>query len=284
MTHRLRISLVIPVYNEESHVEACLQSALQQQLPFYEIIVVDNNSSDNTAALAALFPGVRVLHEPRQGVVYARTTGFNAARGSIIARIDADTRLSPDWTQSLAEIFASGDIDAVSGRMEYHDMAAQRLIDRIDLFFRRYFARVLGREVALQAANMAIRRDTWRAVRESTCTKRNMHEDFDLAIHTNHAGYQVAFDERLVAKIGYRQAEASFRSFCTYAWLSPQTYRSHGLKSHRYMYPVVGLAIVSYGLLRLLHRGYDPVTTRFSWTKLVLTDSTMRVNPATYVE
>lgn len=284
MSNRLRISLVIPVYNEESHLHACLEAATRQNQPFDEIIVVDNNSTDDTAVIAAYFPNVTLLREAKQGVIHARTTGFNQASGDIIARIDGDTIIPADWSQRLQTIFADNSVAAVSGKVEYYDMAASRLFNGVDLFFRRYFAQVLGREVALQAANMAIRQETWRAIKRHTCADAGLHEDFDLAIHANWAGYTVRFDERLTAGIGYRQAEAGFQDFCTYAWLSPKTYRSHGLKSARYMYPVVGLAILCYAALKVLHRGYDPETRKFSFLRAITVSSAMRVNPATFVE
>lgn len=280
----LTISLVIPAYNEESYLAGCLQAALAQELPFSEIIVVDNNSTDNTALVAGQFPGVKIIKESTQGVVHARTTGFDAARGDIIARIDADTLLPADWTRQLHAIFEESSVDAVSGRMEYHNMAASRLLNWVDLFFRRYFAVVLGREVALQAANMAMRRSAWQTVRSQTCGLRNLHEDFDLAIHTNLAGYQVVFDERLVARIGYRQAASSFMTFCRYVWLSPQTYRAHRLKSRFWMYPVVAVAIACYLVLKIMHRGYDLEAERFSLRKLLEPAADIRVNPATYVD
>jgi len=279
-----KISLVIPVYNEEDHLADCLTAVCAQQVPFSEIIVIDNNSTDDTAAIASLFPGITLLHESKQGVIHARTAGFNHASGDIIARIDADTLLPTDWTRQLMTIFSDQSIAAVSGKVTYYDMAAGKLFNYVDLFFRRYFAKVLGREVALQAANMAIRKTVWRTIKHDICKVGGMHEDFDLAIHTNWAGHTVKFDERLVAGIGYRQAEAGFKDFCTYACLSPKTYRSHGLRSARYMYPVVGLAIICYGVLKLLHRGYDPEAHKFSVVRAFTVNSAIRVNPATFVD
>jgi len=284
MKKPLTISLVIPVYNEESHLAACLRAALKQKQPFLEIIVIDNNSTDSTADIAANFPGVTLLHETRQGVVFARNRGFSAAHGDIIARIDGDTILPTDWTRQLGQIFTDDTVDAVSGKMEYYDMAAPRLFNRVDLFFRRHFARVLGREVALQGANMALRRTVWQNVQRATCVEGHLHEDFDLAIHTNQAGYEVRFDERLVAAIGYRQGATSFRSFCTYAYLSPKTYLRHGLKSGRRMYPTMVLAITCFVILKVLHRGYDPVTERFSLQRVFLAPEAVRVNPALFVD
>lgn len=284
MAKRLAISLVVPAYNEENHLAACLEAATRQHIPFSEIIVVDNNSSDDTAAIGRRFEKVTLLHESRQGVVFARDRGFNAARGSIIARIDADTILPSDWTTQLQTIFADNKVDAVSGSMHYCDMALPRMIDGIDLFFRRYFARVLGKHVYMQGANMAVRKAVWRSVRHDVCHAKGIHEDLDLAVHTAEANFTVRFEERLQAGIGYRQGESNFIDFCRYACSTPKTYKYHGLKRYVHMYPAVGLAIGCAWILKGLHRGYNPVTGKFSLALLMSAEARWRVNPASFVD
>lgn len=272
------------MYNEADYVAACLRAIARQTVRPYEVIVVDNNSNDGTAAIAASFSFVKLLKEPRQGVVHARNTGFNAARGDVIGRIDADTVIPEDWVATVQNIFAQPDVDAVSGKMAYHDIAQAQLINRIDLYFRRRFARLLGREVALQGANMAMRRQAWLAARQDVCNSGGMHEDFDLAIHLNWAEKTVRFDESLQASIGFRQTEGTWRDFARYALIDPRTYAKHGLKSQRHMYPVVLLAIALYVPLWMLHHGYDAERDRFSWRTLLASNAIRRVNPATFVD
>lgn len=283
MKHTNSVSIVIPVYNEASHLPACLNAIANQTVQPKEVIIVNNNSTDKTVEIAELYDFVRVIHEPRQGVVYARDTGFNAATGSIIGRIDADTVMAHNWIETIQAIFKDGSIDAVSGRATYHDMALSRLLDVIDLKIRSYLARTLGDEVAMQGANMAIRREVWKQVKDTVCRTKGMHEDLDLSVHTNAKGYKVAFDDTLVASLGYRQAESTFNKFTQYIFLSPKTYALHGLKSQRHMYPVCMLAVVCFLPLRILHRGYDKEKEHFTWTAL-FNVSEQRVNPATYVD
>ncbi len=246
--------------------------------------MVDNNSTDGTAAIAASFPFVTLLHEPRQGVVHARNTGFDAACGTVIGRIDADTVVPADWVATVQKIFAGPDVDAVSGRIAYHDIAQAELLNRVDLYFRRRFARLLGREVALQGANMAMRREAWLASRSEMCCSGGLHEDFDLAIHLNRAGHTVKFDESLQASIGFRQTEGSWREFARYVLANPHTYARHGLKSRRHMYPVAALAIAFYVPLWILHHGYDAGRDKFSWRTLAVSNAIRRVNPVTFVD
>src|SRR3989338_2156551 len=98
-------SIIIPAYNEEKVIVACIEAAKKQRGDFdYEIIVVDNASTDNTKMVAEKF-GVKVLSEGRPGVGRARRTGTEAARGELILQIDADTRLPEDYLTQVWERF-----------------------------------------------------------------------------------------------------------------------------------------------------------------------------------
>jgi hypothetical protein len=163
-------------------------------------------------------------------------------------------------------------------------MAHAALVNRVDLYFRRRFARLLGREVALQGSNAGIRRTAWEKARQHTCDERGLHEDFDLAIHLTRTGHTVRFDERLKVTIGFRQTESTWREFTRYAMISPRTYAKHGLKSQRHMYPAVCLAVAFYVPLWMLHHGYNAQTDGFSWRTLMNSSAVRRVNPATYVD
>lgn len=281
--NQLRLSLVIPAYNEERHLRQCLQSVAKQIVRPYEVIVVDNNSSDATARIAAEFSFVKVIHEPRQGVVYARDAGFMAARGEIIGRIDADTLLPANWTQKALQIFqADPELDAVSGRVHYYDVALAPLGDSIDYFLRRRLARLLQEtnSVFLQGANMALRRSAWLHVQKVLCRQDGMHEDFDLAIHLQEFGHAVRFDENLIAALSSRRTDVSFLQFMHYVRMSPHTYALHSIASRRHMYPVAALTLMVYVPARILYRGFDPDTGSFSLTKACMPSGVeKRVDP-----
>lgn len=280
----VRISLVIPVYNEAAQLAVCLQSASSQHRPFDEIIVVDNNSTDDSAAIAANFETVTLLSESRQGVVYARGRGFDAAKGDIIARIDGDTVLPPEWSQQLEAVFQDATVAATSGKIEYYNIAGASLLNTADVIMRRYFRHVLKDRMFMQAANMAIRRDVWQRVRSEVCLRGGMHEDFDLSLHAQQLGHRVTFDERIRARIDLRQLGGSFRAFADYFWHCPKTYHMHHVRRGWFMYPVVSIVIISFPILKLLHRGYDAHIRRFSVRKMYEGGQSVRVNPATYVD
>ncbi len=280
----MKISIVIPVYNEETDLSACLQAIAAQNKAPFEVIVVDNNSTDETVTLARSFDFVRLIREPKQGVVHARSTGFDAARGDVIARIDADTILPTDWVTNVQSVMADPAIDAVSGVALYYNVALAGVFNAIDLFFRRRLSWQLKSRVYLWGANMAIRRQAWQLARGHLCYKGGIHEDYDLAIHLQELGGRVAFDERLRAQVSSRRIDVNYLDFMRYVWRSPQTYAEHGIRSRWHMYWVVAVCAFGYVPARMLHKGYDTERGRFTLSQL-LSDkpAIVRVDPTSYV-
>lgn len=283
MNKNLRVSVVIPVYNEEEQLAACLDAIAAQTVRPYEVIVVDNNSTDNTVAVASLYPFVTVLREPKQGVVHARSTGFNAAKGDIIARIDGDTLVPRDWLANIQQIFRDPAIDAVSGVARYYNVALAKVFDAIDLFFRRRLAWQLRDRVYLYGANMAMRKSAWQTVRDHLCNRGGMHEDYDIAIHLQEHGGKVVFDERLRARVSSRRIDVGYLSFLRYVWIAPDTYAQHRIKARWHMYWIVLLCAICYIPARILHRGYDAETDTFSLAKVFAATSIPRVDPTAHV-
>lgn len=94
-------SIIIPVYNVEAYLSACIDSVLAQDtISTYEIILVDDGSPDNSAAIcdayAAKHPHIRVLHKPNGGVSSARNAGLRAAEGEYVLFLDADDLWEPE--------------------------------------------------------------------------------------------------------------------------------------------------------------------------------------------
>jgi glycosyltransferase involved in cell wall biosynthesis len=119
---RIRYSIVVPAYNEAAYLPTSIPSLQQQDFAGpYEIIVVDNNSTDDTAAVAGRY-GVRVVSEAQQGVCAARQRGAEEAVGDILVSVDADTRYPPHWLRTIDERFAAepGSI-AVAGPCRYEN-------------------------------------------------------------------------------------------------------------------------------------------------------------------
>lgn len=158
-----KISVVIPAFNEERYLDACLQSLRVQDIdqPF-EIIVVDNNSTDATAAIAAKY-GARVITENKRGVCFARQAGTEAARGQIIVSTDADSVFSPDWLRKISHDFQKHpNVVAVAGTVSFQqapwwgNVYTKILFGFIQTVYKR-----TGRVRYITACNTAFRKSAW---------------------------------------------------------------------------------------------------------------------------
>ncbi len=120
----MKISIVIPAYNEEHYIGPCIQSVQEQHSEdIFEIIVVDNESTDGTMATAKKYRGVAVLHESKKGPSHARQRGFMEATGDYIAFIDADTRIPAGWIDKIKKEFARDPkLVCLSGPFRYYDL------------------------------------------------------------------------------------------------------------------------------------------------------------------
>jgi glycosyltransferase involved in cell wall biosynthesis len=123
----MRLSIIVPAYNEQDYLPACLEHLLAEvrRCPdpgAVEVLVVDNASIDATAEVARRVPGVRVVHEPNKGLTKARQAGLEAASGELIGYIDADTRMPPGWITRVLRTFERyPHVVCVSGPYIYYD-------------------------------------------------------------------------------------------------------------------------------------------------------------------
>jgi GT2 family glycosyltransferase len=108
------LSVVVCSCNGATTLRDCLDGLLELDYPDYEVIVVNDGSTDATASIAAGYP-FRLIETPNQGLSAARNTGLHAAHGEIVAYIDDDARPDPHWARYLAATFREGDWAAVGG-------------------------------------------------------------------------------------------------------------------------------------------------------------------------
>lgn len=114
------ISVIIPVYNGERYLAEAIESVLAQTRPADEIIVVDDGSTDNSAAVAQEFgPKVRSARQANLGAAVARNYGVELAHGNLLAFLDADDLWLPDKLALQSAVFADKpELEAVLGHIE----------------------------------------------------------------------------------------------------------------------------------------------------------------------
>ncbi len=181
-----RVSVVIPVRDDYDYLERCLDALARQTYAPYEIIVVDNDSNDRSAALAAS-RGALVVREDEVGIPAASATGYDASSGDIIARLDADSVPGVTWVASVCESFAlNPHAAAVTGSGMLMDDDGRPHRRRSRLYMRAYF-RLVGLALGhppLWGSALAMRRAAWLEVRSEICRHNpRVHDDMDLSVH-----------------------------------------------------------------------------------------------------
>jgi glycosyltransferase involved in cell wall biosynthesis len=110
-----RVSVVVCAYNSERTMEACLASLEALAYPDYEVILVNDGSTDRTLDIAEGFPFCRIISQPNKGLSGARNVGAEAATGEIVAYTDSDCVADPDWLTYLVARMEAGNLAACGG-------------------------------------------------------------------------------------------------------------------------------------------------------------------------
>lgn len=260
MKHPLTISVIIPAFNEESHIADCLDALARQEVKPDEVIVVDNNSSDQTAQIVQRYPFVTLIRELNQGLYHSRNKGMNAATGDIVCRIDADTIVPDVWIKNMHVLFQDANVHAATGPVGYHDFAAVRFFLHVERILLR-IALILHYKFVF-GCNMAMRRETWQQLRGELCDKPFLMEDIDTAMHLKAHGIKPVYSTAISALVSCRRARDPLPAFVRYIRGHSRTARHHNQPLLSAYYSEVAF-IFMYLLLRPFVLMYDPITRRF---------------------
>ncbi len=222
------ISVVIPARNDAEMLAVCLDALAVQTRRPDEIVVVDNASWDGTAEVAHA-AGARVVTEPDPGIPQAASTGYDAATGELIARLDADSVPPPGWIAHAVERFESEpDLSVLTGIGYFY--GSSRLVHTLGRVI--YLGGMLAAltpylgHPPIFGSNFVMRREVWQELSsEVHRSQREIHDDLDLSLHVK-PWMRVVYDSRF-------QVAISARPFATFAglrrrvsWVIP-TLRNH---------------------------------------------------------
>jgi glycosyltransferase involved in cell wall biosynthesis len=193
----MRISFVIPAYNEErllpKHLDSIARELARGEYDA-EVIVVNNASTDRTGEVAHRYPWVVVVDEPKKGMVRARQAGFAAATGDLIANVDADTMLPDGWLDRVLSEFERDErLAALSGPHVYYDLAPwQRAFTKVWYMFG-YFTHLINHHIfnvgaMLQGGNFILRRKHLEQIGGFDTSIEFWGEDTDIAKRISKVG------------------------------------------------------------------------------------------------
>lgn len=223
----MKLAFVVPAYNEEALIGKCLESVVAEIARSgadAEIIVVNNASTDRTGEIARSFPSVRVVDEPKKGLVHARDAGFAASAGAeLVANIDSDTIVPVGWLDTVLSEFAKDSkLVCLSGPYIYYDMSFwNRAL--VNMFYGlTYLIYVLNRFIlrvgsVVQGGNFVFKREAWALVGGYDRSIEFFGEDTDVAVRLSKVG-GVKWTFALKMKTSGRRLEKEgvFRTAGTY--------------------------------------------------------------------
>jgi GT2 family glycosyltransferase len=188
-----RVSVIVCSYNGGRTLEQCLRSLQAVDYPDYEVIVVDDGSTDATPLILSRFPSIRAIRQPNQGLSAARNVGLQAATGSIVVYTDADCFADAQWIAQLVHQFQRSDAAAVGGPnlspedgwragcvaaapgQPTHVLESDQVAEHIP------------------GCNMAFRREALVAINGFDTLYRKAGDDVDICWRLQQAGHWIAF-------------------------------------------------------------------------------------------
>lgn len=223
----MKLAFVIPAYNEEKLIGTCLESVLAEikrsGIPA-DVIVVNNASTDRTGEIARSYAGVRVVDEPKKGLVNARDAGFAASEGyDLVANIDSDTIVPEGWLDVVMREFKQDkNLVCLSGPYIYYDMAWHNRV-MVNMFYGlTYLIYLLNRFIlrvgsVVQGGNFVFKREAWVKAGGYDRSIEFFGEDTDVAVRLSRiGGVKWTFGLKMKTSGRRLEAEGVFRTAATY--------------------------------------------------------------------
>jgi len=202
------VTIIVPAYNEGAVIEQALRSLLELDYPSYEVLVVDDGSTDDTYARAAALEGnygdvvLRVVSKSNNGKASALNTGISLARNPFVLCMDGDSRLGRDTLKAALRHFRDPNVGAVAGNVKvvnrrniWTRLQALEYVEGLNMARR---AQAFGRSVNIIPGPIGIfRREVLQQL--GGYETDTFAEDADLTLKVLTAGWQIKYEERAVA-------------------------------------------------------------------------------------
>lgn len=202
---KLKISIIVPAYNEEKTITSTIQSLQEIDYPNYEIIIVDDGSTDQTyqKAIQTQNSRIKIIHQQNKGKPNALNTGIAQSSGDVILTVDADTTLHKDALTKIASHFAHNPkVGAIAGNVKIkrehtilNTLQSAEYATGINLV--RKAQSFLGCVLVVPGPIAAIRKE---AIQQAGgFSEETFAEDFDITLATLKAGYRIEYEEASLA-------------------------------------------------------------------------------------
>lgn len=250
----LQISVIVPVRNGAGSLPALLRSFEAQTLPrgAFEVIVVDNGSSDRTAEIAAS-SGAQVVHEPIASRARARNRGAADAHTRLYAFTDADCVAGPEWLEGLLHCRSLAPLVAGDVKVRVRDGA--NAIERFEALWRFGQRGWVTRQGWAATANLLVHADAFEAIGGFDPAWRHIGEDVDFCLRARDAGYALDYcPGAMVEHQGERELRPFLRRCFLNGYSANQAFYRLGVGARAWRDPLPAVA----GDLALRRIGHSP--------------------------
>lgn len=265
------ISLIVPAFNEEKTIKESIKSLTELDYSNYEIIVVDDGSSDKTLKMAREFesPNVKVIHQHNQGKANALNNGIKNSKGELIVTVDADTRLKKDSLKKISARFAKNkQIGAVAGNVKViPEKSILNIVQgteyTVGINLVRKAQSTLGCVMIVPGPIAALRREAIEKVKYFS--NDTFAEDFDVTMEILEQGYKVEYEDNAIS---YTDAPKNLEDFMKQR---RRWYRGmlQVLDKHRNLYFSIKHGL--FGVFGVPNLWFDAISPFFNTSLILLT-------------
>ena len=208
MTREPQVSVILTVHNGERHIHAAIESMMAQTFDAWELIIIDDGSSDQTAAIIETFANsdarIKLVHTPGVGRAAALNMALERAQAPYLANIDVDDPSHPQRLDMLTKAMESAPLYAVIGTLSLHlveDEQPQWQIDpSLQVTEIRDVTRILTRRNPINHSSVIMRTDALRAVKGYSTNRASVgREDYDLWVRLAQTGYRLGKLQTMLA-------------------------------------------------------------------------------------
>lgn len=203
----VKISIIIPTYNEEKYIKRTLESIKNQPYKDIEVIIADSNSSDKTREIARkTYPGVRIVLKKERGVGIACNAAAKLAKGGLLMFIDADTSITRGLLRAYEDAFRDKNVVAATGPivpLEKTKKSIELGYKMVSVYTVKLFMKI-GKPSTI-SSNLMVRRSSYLKL-GGFSTTMNTYYDWDLSNRLGRVG-KIVFVEGAVAKTSVRRIE-----------------------------------------------------------------------------
>lgn len=270
---KLKISVIVPFRNEEANIARCAESLLNQHFPSedYEIIFIDNCSSDRSTEVLNKYSNIKLLSETLRSSYAARNKGISIAQGEIIAFIDCDCIADPDWLANLWGFFIQQKADIQLGYVRFlKNSCMLKLFENYEnRKFQKFFTMASKKFLAAHTNNMAVKKELFKIFGQFEEIKRGGDALFVQKVIANKPESILVFNPlAIVAHLEIRGVLSLFKKYFIYG-------RASSLIRQKSIYRPVPIDLKTKIVIKIIKNKNYGIFRNISFLILLLVGQTM---------